>query len=55
LCSRLIEALYIAIDLNAERAHEMNNYNQMIGSILTLLAAISFLGKDNPDEFEITG
>lgn len=49
LCSRLIEALYALNTLKSKKNEQAVIY------ILGLLAAISFLGENRADEFEITG
>nr|CAD2170571.1 unnamed protein product [Meloidogyne enterolobii] len=69
LCSKMIEALYVAIDLKSERSHNIPSdvikpekphnlpiCDQLIVSILTLLAVISFMGKDDGfGQSEISG
>lgn len=58
LCTKLIEALYLSIELQTDRSRKSSaTYDQLIIMILTLLAAISFFGKDGSasDDFEITG
>jgi hypothetical protein len=55
LCYRLVEAMYITIELKSARSQATNNYDQLIVSILNLLAAISFLGNDDASQFEISG
>lgn len=56
LCSKMVEALYVAIDLKSERSQNVAGYDQLIVSILTLLAVISFMGKDNGfGQSEISG
>lgn len=49
LCFKLIEALYALNTLQSKKKE------QAVINILSLLAAISFLGKNRADEFEITG
>jgi len=65
----MIEALYVAIDLKSERSHNIPSdvikpekphnlpiCDQLIVSILTLLAVISFMGKDDGfGQSEISG
>lgn len=49
LCSRLIEALYTLNTLKSKKNE------QVIVLILGILAAVSFLGEDRAEEYEITG
>lgn len=53
-----METLYVAINLKSERSQNepSSGYDQLIVSILTLLAVISFMGKDNGfGQSEISG
>uniref|UniRef100_A0A914DG01 Uncharacterized protein n=1 Tax=Acrobeloides nanus TaxID=290746 RepID=A0A914DG01_9BILA len=56
VCELLIETLYVATSSRSSTKAKLDkDYDQLKIEICGLLAAITFLGKDHPEEFEISG